>query len=168
MSRREFIKRSVQSAVLLYSAVELPAVCADAQRAQLKSLPAFLDTLIPADSTPSASQLGLDQALIQHATRIENYTRLLELGCEWLDKTSVDLHGANFDGLAQAQRESVVTLAEAGPDSTIPNMFFERVWFDLLGLYYASPASWDGLISSPPQPVGYPDYTRPPNRRSRG
>ena len=138
-------------------------------RSRLKSLPVFLDTLIPADSTPSATELGLDQALLRHAANIENYTRLLELGCEWLDNTSMNLHGAPFDDAKPSQREAIVTLAESSAGNAIPKIFFERVRFDLFGLYYASPESWDGLgISSPPQPKGYLDFIKPPQRRTRG
>lgn len=138
-------------------------------RGRLDSLPAFVDTLIPADSTPSATQLGLDRTLIRHAEGIENYTRLLELGCEWLDQAATVRHRAPFHALRHDLREAIVTLAEGNPANSIPRMFFERVKFDLLGLYYASPASWNGLgIASPPQPRGYPDFTRPPQRRTRG
>lgn len=176
MSRRGFLKRSLKSAVLLYCAVELPISYAatprgesESPRGRLTSLPSFLDTLIPADATPSATQLGLDRALVQHAERIENYTRLLELGCEWLDETSVKLHGARFDGLKHLQREAVVTLAETSPEKSIPRIFFERIRFDLFGLYYTTPASWAGLgISSAPQPHGYMDFTQEPRRRTRG
>lgn len=138
-------------------------------RGRLDSFPAFVDTLIPADATPSATQLGLDRALIRHAEGIENYSRLLELGCEWLDQTATTRHGARLHALRADRREAIVTLAESNPPNSIPRMFFERVKFDLLGLYYASPASWNGLgISSPPQPNGYPDFTRPLQRRTRG
>ena len=176
MIRREFIKRGLESAVLLYCAVELPLSHAIEARGQspslrdpLKSLPTFLDTLIPADSTPAATQLGLDRALARHASGIENYTRLLELGCEWLDNSSTKLHGVYFDGLKAAQREAIVTLAETSSKNSIPQLFFERVSFDLFGLYYASPASWQGLgLSSAPQPQGYVNFTQPPQRRTRG
>lgn len=169
MDRREFLRQ----AVLLYCAVELPAAYADAPRSMpratrrpLDSLPAFLDTLIPADSTPSASQLGLDRALARHAQEIENYPRLLELGCAWLDEVAARLHGGSFDGLRPPQQEAVVTLAEASAANSIPRLFFERVRFDLFGLYYASPASWQGLgIASAPQPAGYMDFARPPRTR---
>ena len=81
----------------------------------------------------------------------------------------MQLYHVNFDGLDQARRDAVVTFAESSPEKSIPHLFFERVRFDLLGLYYASPASWAGLgISSPPQPNGYPDYMKPPRERSRG
>jgi hypothetical protein len=175
MIRREFLRRGLESALLLYCAVELPAAAAVEPRAgqdslrRLEAWRAFVDTLIPADSTPSATQLGLDRALEQHAESIENYPRLLALGCEWLDTTATRLHGASFDRLKLTQQEAVVTLAETSPENSIPRMFFDRVRFDLMGLYYAAPASWDGLgISSPPQPAGYPDFARAPRKRGRG
>lgn len=174
MIRREFIRRGLESAVLLYCAVELPIACAaetrnPSPRNRLEPLPAFVDTLIPADSTPSATQLGLDRALARHAETIENYTRLLELGCDWLDTTATTLHGTSFDRLKPPQREAIVTLAESSPENSIPRIFFERIRFDLMGLYYASPASWAGLgISAPPQPAGHPDFAQAPRGRGRG
>jgi hypothetical protein len=171
MSRRKFIKRGLGSAAVLYCAVELRALYA-APNAEpprrLRSLRAFLDTLIPADSTPSASQLGLEELLLRHAEGIENYPRLLELGCVWLDETSLRLYGRHFDGLEPKQMVAVVTLAEGSPADIIARMFFERVRFDLMGLYYAAPASWQGLGISAPQPAGHLDFERPPRRPARG
>lgn len=176
MIRREFIKRGLGSAVLLYCAVELPLAYAaeprdrpGPSRGRPEALPAFVDTLIPADSTPSASQLGLDAALARHAESVENYTRLLELGCEWLDATAKRLHGVSFAHLKSSLREAVVTLAETSPENSIPRIFFDRVRYDLMGLYYAAPASWDGLgLEAPPQPAGYPDFAKAPRKHGRG
>jgi hypothetical protein len=171
MSRREFIKRGLGSAAVLYCAVELPALQAaspEQSPRRLQSLRAFLDTLIPADSTPSASQLGLEQELLRHAQSIDNYPRLLELGCEWLDDTSLGMYGGAFHRLAPSQMIEVVTLAQSSPADAIARKFFERVRLDLMGLYYAAPASWKGLGVSAPQPQGHLDFARPPRRSAHG
>ena len=176
MQRREFLKRGWESAVLLYCAVELPPADAAAPprppaltHSSLTTLTAFIDTLIPADATPSASQLGLEPALRRHAAAIENYPRLLELGCEWLDATGMRLHRAGFAALPATRREAVVTLAETSPTNSIARIFFDRVRFDLFGLYYASPASWEGLgFDSPPQPVGYLNFAQPVKKPGHG
>ncbi len=171
MSRRKFIKRGLGSAAVLYCAVELPALYAASSAEpprRLRSLRAFLDTLIPGDSTPSASELGLENLLLRHARDIENYPHLLELGCEWLDETALKLYSRSFDGLDSKQMIAVVTLAEGSPADVIARMFFERVRLDLMGLYYAMPASWTGLGISAPQPAGHLDFERPPRRPMRG
>ncbi len=170
MDRRTYLKHSLQSVVLLTCLVKLPAEAAWLPLQQnLNALPAFLDTLIPEDMTPSASQLGLHQALIRHAQGVENYTRLLELGCQWLDGQSQMQHRVKFDALPPMRQEGIVVMLEASAKDSIPKMFFDRVLSDLMGLYYAQPASWPGLgIDSPPQPKGYPDYVKPLHRKTRG
>lgn len=170
MNRRAYLKHSLQSVALLTCLVKLPVEAAWLPIPQnLNALPAFLDTLIPQDATPSASQLGLHQTLIRHAQGIENYTRLLELGCQWLEAQSQMQSQAKFDALQPLQQEAIVVMAEASPKDSIPKMFFDRVLSDLMGFYYAQPASWSGLgIDSPPQPKGYPDYVKPLHRKARG
>lgn len=171
MKRRTYLKRGLQSMALLACEVKLPAAHAAAPSAlpNLEALPAFLDILIPEDTTPSASQLGLHGKLIQHAKGIENYTRLLELGCQLLDGLSQARYRVNFNALAPAQGEPLVMMVEASPKGSIPEMFFTRVLSDLFGFYYSHPASWPGLgLDSPPQPNGYPDYAKPMQRRTLG
>lgn len=169
MKRREFIKLGLQSAVLLSCAVKAPPVWAAASGQPLKSFAAFADTLIPEDESPSASALGLDRELIRHAEGVENYTRLLLLGCWWLDEQAATFMQSDFDALTSERREVVVTTAEVSPPGSIPRMFFERVRQDLFGFYYAHPASWKSLgLEAPPQPAGNPDYMKHPQGRVRG
>ncbi|OGB24698.1 MAG: hypothetical protein A3I66_18075 [Burkholderiales bacterium RIFCSPLOWO2_02_FULL_57_36] len=110
----------------------------------------------------------MQQRLVNHAKTIENYSRLLELGCQWLDAQSKTIYQQNFEMLTYQQREAIVTIAEASPKNAIPKMFFDRVLSDLFVFYYAHPAAWPGLgIDSPPQPKGYADYMKKPARKVR-
>lgn len=171
MKRRDFLKHGLQSFVLVSSAVALPEAGAGTQlaAAERRIFRSYIDTLIPADTTPSASQLGLDNQLIQHARGIENYPELIALGCQWLKSQSLASFRAGFEQLPEARREKIVRLAENSAHASIPRQFFERVKSDLFGFYYAHPASWVGLqLASPPQPAGYPDYIARPKRRLHG
>ena len=44
----------------------------------------FLDTLIPEDVSPSATQINLDADLLEHAKTIQNYEKLIFRGCNGL------------------------------------------------------------------------------------
>ena len=57
------------------------------------TLGAWLDTLIPADETPSATQLGVDKLLITSARADGDYLALLTFGRIWLD-LEAHQHGA--------------------------------------------------------------------------
>ncbi len=163
MKRREFIKNGLQLASLLSVVKHANANTARFKKDTPSSeLSAFIDTLIPEDSTPSASQLGLEQKLIHLADGIENYPKLLSLGREWLNLQSEASYKRQFTDLTNTQMISVVQLAENNPAHSISNLFFNRVKMDLFSLYYTEPLSMGGLaINSPPQPDGYMNYTKP-------
>lgn len=165
MKRRKFFNKGLKSLALFSFAANVPVIHAASvmARSPLACLSAFVDTLIPLDSTPSASQLGIQTRLVEHAKTVENYSRLLELGCQWLNMQAQSIYGVPFDGLSSVQREAIVTMAETSPHQSIPKMFFDRVLSDLFALYYAHPGSWPGLgIDSPPQPKGYVRYAQRP------
>ena len=129
----------------------------------LDSFSSFLDTLIPEDETPSASALGVGADIVNLAKSITNYTKLLELGCQWLDANAQSLGFDDFTALPQVAKDSVVAKAERASETDIGKIFFDRVYADALRFYYSNPDSWTSLgISSPPQPIGYPDYDKPP------
>ena len=130
-------------------------------------LTAFLDTLMPADETPAASELGVDKTLLDKAETDRRYRRLLTRGCDWLDNMAVNTYQTHFTALTEQQRIHVVKLMERSEPGTLARVFFSRLRTDLFEHYYSQPASWKGLdIDRPPQPNGYPDYNRPPATRS--
>ncbi len=160
MKRRTFIKRGIQSASLLYffpfcniyANTTDKEICPD-------NFPVFIDTLIPEDETPSASQLHMHTKLIGHAKTIKNYPALIRLGCDWLNLHANTTYALTFETLNEQQRIATVLLAEQSALGSIPRLFFDRIRTDLFQFYYADPQSWKGLgINSPPQPAGYPDY----------
>lgn len=123
----------------------------------IPTLQSFLDVLIPRDSTPSASDINLDQKLINKASGIANYHRLLVEGTQWLNAQSLKYWGLPFNELPADNKEKLVDAAFKAPVGTLPQVFMTWVRDDAMQLYYSDPRSWPGLaISHPPQPNGYP------------
>jgi hypothetical protein len=132
-------------------------------RISLGALAPYLDTLIPADSTPSATQLGADQAILAKAQQRLQLARLVGLGCVWLDQQAVDRGAADFASLPPAEREAVVALAEGSPSGSMPQAFFTFTQQQVFSHYYAQRESWPGLgFDGPPQPAGFADFAQPP------
>jgi hypothetical protein len=126
----------------------------------------LLDTLIPADETPAASGLGLDRELLAAARRRPEYWRLIEQATAWLDAAARRLGATSFAAAGENVCLRVVRQAEQEPAGSLPREMFDRVREDALTLYYTHPATWLALgYSGPPQPVGFPDFERPPPTR---
>ena len=105
--------------------------------APLQSLPAFLDTLLPEDQSPSATQMGVDCRLLALTTG-RRERRLLLKGCLWLDRRAMDRYGRTFMALDDSGREAIVAeAATAGPGS-LPRAFFTVFRAEAFHLYYAS------------------------------
>lgn len=165
MKRRDFVKLGMHSVTLLstWSASSSMANATSSQQTLSQVLITFIDTLIPEDSTASASQLGLDKVLLEYAATIENYPELIKLGCEWLNEQSVMSYQDSFLNLSEPQRTRIVVMAEQATALSIEKQFFERVKMDLFRLYYSNPTTWSGIaFDNPPQPKGYPDYADKP------
>lgn len=163
-TRRAFIKLLSLGLLLRYP----PVVFAGPGRQDHeKILTAFLDTLMPADETPAASELRIDQTLLQKSDGDRQYRRLLRHGCNWLEKTARQQYRAGFAALSEQQRVRIVELMEQARSRSIARVFFNRVRTDLFEHYYSHPDSWKGLgIDRPPQPEGYPDYDKAPAANS--
>lgn len=133
---------------------------------QLKiTFAAFLDTLIPADETPSATALGIDRLLLAEAVGRTNYPELLAEGTAWLESEAAAAGLAHFAAAADAVRERIVASAFAAEQGTLPRVFAEFMRQDAMRLYYAQPGSWPGMIDGPPQPLGYLSVDLPPERK---
>lgn len=165
MKRRQFLTLGLQSLPLLTMGAAFSAQPASLTLPH-STLLALIDTLIPADETPSASGLGLDRQLMRHAETVENYMALLALGCQWLDNQAQASHRLAFAHLTASQRTSIVTLAENSAAGSIPRQLFEHVRVDLFTFYYSHPAILPSLgLRGAPQPFGYPDYASAPKKK---
>jgi hypothetical protein len=164
LGRRTFLRLLLGLAAVAPARVLLAAPAEETVRQiSLSALTPYLDTLIPEDGMPSASQLGVDQALIALVRRQQRYARLVGLGCLWLDEQARARGAENFAALPEAEREALVARAEQSPVSSLPRVFFTFTQRQAFTHYYAQPAAWAGLgFAGPPQPVGFPDFAKPP------
>ena len=146
----------------------LPAHARQQTSAQPSSetLKAYLDTLIPADETPSASQLGVDQWMLAKGRKDEGYQLALVVGTTWLDEQARERGARDFASLDLSARETVVARAAEADSESVENLFFEITRTDAFLHYYAQPESWRGITGyqGPPQPQGYTDYYLPPQK----
>jgi hypothetical protein len=165
ISRRRFLLFSV--ALGLFARL-LPARARQQTSAQPSSetLRAYLDTLIPADETPSASQLGTDRWMLAKGRKDEGYQLALVVGTTWLDEQARERGTRDFVSLDLSAREAVVTRAAGADSESVENLFFEITRTDAMQHYYAQPESWRGIpgYQGPPQPLGYMDYYLPPQK----
>jgi hypothetical protein len=168
ISRRRFLRISIGAGLLASSGYVWKALYwpSGLTPEEVRTLSSCLDTLIPADESPAASQVGVTEQIISRSSEERKYLVLLKRGCSWLDKAA-GRHGApDFASLSEEKREQVLGTAQAEPEDSIPRGFFERMRHDAFFYYYAHPESWVGLgYSRPPQPLGYPDYASPPKGR---
>ena len=164
LSRRGFLRLLLALSALLPARLLLAAPVDKAtRRISVRALGPYLDTLIPEDSTPSATQLGVDKALIDLARKRPQVARLIGLGCAWLDAQASERGAEGFAALDAAGREAVVALAEQSPARSLPRAFFELTQRQAFSHYYAQPAAWNGLgFAGPPQPMGFLDFAEPP------
>lgn len=133
------------------------------------ALKAWVDTLIPADATPSGSALGVDRRMQATAQRSPGGMQLLEQGIAWLDRQSRADFGRDFAQLDEAGRESVAARAASAAQGSLPRVFFEQTRANAFSHYYAQPASWRGIpgYQGAPQPRGFMDQAEPPRATRR-
>ena len=127
----------------------------------------FLDTLIPADETASASELGLDKAILSSISKQSGYHKLITQGCAWLELIADKRYKQEFVLLNEAARIAIVKEAEASAGNSMQNVFFRAVRDDVFARYYAMPAVWASLgYGGPPQPHGFPDHDQQPRQNT--
>lgn len=161
LSRRDFLKWPIVMWVL---ARWFPARAATspAQQAPAATLGAWLDTLIPADETPSATQLGVDRMMLAAAANDPDYRIVLDFGRKWLDVQAQARGAKDFAALDTAAREAVAARA-AGAGEAPEYYFYISTREEAFKFYYSQPESWPGMgYRGPPQPLGHMDYTRKP------
>ena len=136
-------------------------------RFAVSTLRAYVDVLIPADETPSGTELAVDKRLLAVAGRQHDYGRLLEMGLDWLNIRARERFGSNFSDLNESGREAIVGEAATARYDTVQRVFFERTRADAFFHYYGRPESWHGIsyYRGPSQPLGYMDYAKPPRAK---
>ncbi|MEO6696463.1 MAG: gluconate 2-dehydrogenase subunit 3 family protein [Gammaproteobacteria bacterium] len=170
LPRRQFLKLTLGAALVAWSGYLVQRILwpSPLGKDELHSLAYFLDTLIPADQTPSATALDVDKKIAAAASLDHRLRRLIKTGCAWIDAQAEDHYGVeNFSALSETERDHIVALAAAEKMETLPRVFFERLRQDAFSHYYAQPAAWIGLpYAGPPQPKGHLDFYLPPRTSS--
>lgn len=163
-TRRDLIRHLAALSAWVPASVLLAAPTGTSEADQaLRALGSFLDTLLPADTTPGATQLEVDKAIITQARANKRLQRLLTLGCAWLDTQAKERGAEDFAALAQPDRDAIVSAAEMSPAQSLPRAFFEQTRSLAFFHYYARPETWPGMAyAGPPQPRGFLDFTQPP------
>jgi len=128
-----------------------------------RTLGALLETLIPADGTPSALEVGVLEKIINQATSDPKYERMLRSGCLWFDMKARERGSPGFNELSGDARDAVLAHAASGTRKSPERRFFTRIRLDIFSYYYAEPITWKPLnYPGPPQPNGFRDYVLPP------
>jgi hypothetical protein len=123
----------------------------------------LIDTLVPADESPGAVELGIHTAIETSVRRHANYQELLLNGVAWLDRESERRFQARFSELAGEDREFLLTVAETSPRTSAQRQLFTVLRNDVMQRYYTHADAWAQLgYQGPPQPLGFMDYSKPP------
>jgi len=154
----ELRRRLLKVIGAFFLAVTLPVAPASAETqssaTKRHTFTAFLNILLPRDvHTGSASDLKVDRILWVFAALDPRFSRLIDLGCLWLNMTGT----GRFDDLSIADRNTVVEWMANSDWNQIPRRFYELVRQLAVEIYYSDPGALGGLpIKSPPQFLGYP------------
>lgn len=133
---------------------------------QNQTLDAFLETLIPADTTPSALQAGVKEKIIAKAETMPRLEGLIQYGCLWLDKKAIERGSTGFPTLSEGDRETVVAIAASAGRKSKARSFFATMRHLAFSYYYSEPAIWKDLhYPGPPQPKGFKNYYLQPKRK---
>jgi hypothetical protein len=164
VSRRQLLKYSLLAA-LFGRLLPVRAARQESMPAMETTLRVWLDILIPADETPSASQLGVDRILLGKGREDDSYRQGLAYGVTWLDRQARALGKQDFLSLDDSERLAIAKRAAAAGLDTPQGQFFAVTRADAFRYYYARPEGWRGLAGyrGPPQPLGYMKYYRPPD-----
>ncbi|UCE78583.1 MAG: gluconate 2-dehydrogenase subunit 3 family protein [Nitrospiraceae bacterium] len=165
ISRRLFLKLSIGAGLLASSGYIFKTVLWPSQVTpdETKTLASYLDTLIPPDITPGAVELNVHEMIISKTRTDRKYRRLIKKGCRWLDTEAGSFNADRFASLGELNRQKIVKIASQGKRDSLTGIFFERTRLDAFFYYYGTIQSWKSLgYEGPPQPIGFPDYTSPP------
>ena len=171
-SRRTILKLSILAGLALGRAkmtLAGPLKSLPAEKQPLyenRTLAALLNTLIPADQTPSALEAGVKEKIIDKAAAAPKYENMIRSGCLWLDMKARQQGNDSFAELSDHEREAVLEHAASGSRNSPAYRFFASIRYDAFYYYYAEPVTWKSLrYPGPPQPNGFKDYVLPPRRK---
>jgi hypothetical protein len=161
-SRREFLRDLLLAAafaaggVTLWWRTRLPSL-ADSK----STLAALVDTLLPADDTPGAIELGVADAVFEALQADPHQTDLARAGLKWFDRAA----DQPFAQLPLPARNEILAGAAGADRTKVERAFVDQLRHLTLGFYLSHPQCLKGLAyAGPPLPAGYPDQTTAPRR----
>ncbi|WP_160172724.1 gluconate 2-dehydrogenase subunit 3 family protein [Methylomarinum vadi] len=130
-----------------------------------KALQTYIDLLLPEDEWPGALQLGAEQIIIDKALQDPSFGRLIRKGVLWLNFLAKKLNVDDFADLPQLAQLKIIALSEKGNANSLPNQFYQSVRQEVFTFYYSHPEIMRHFrYARPPQPLGFPDFTKPPQQ----
>lgn len=125
----------------------------------------YLDILLPEESgSPSATRLGVDKSLLQQVRASKRLSKIIALGCVWLDQQAQKVGAKDFTALAEDKQIAIVSTAEQSMIKSLPRVFFYWTHRSALQHYYSRSESWRSLgYTGPPQPEGFIGHDQPPS-----
>lgn len=126
-----------------------------------QTLVAFFDTLVP------DAGIGTDMDTRLAGLDVESERKRLVDVCEWLDAAARRVGADSFALLDEARRNAVLQEASVLDPSSPMRRFFDSTRRLVFTLHYGKAGSWPAVgYAGPPQPIGFPDYARPPRSGS--
>jgi len=161
-SRRQFLRDLLLAAAFAASGItlwwrgRLPSL-ADGE----PTLLALVDTLLPADDSPGALDLGVDKQVLRALAAEAHLSDLARAGLQWFDSAAA----RPFAQLPLPARSELVARAASADRAKVERAFVDQLRHLTLGFYLAQPQSLQGLAyAGPPMPAGYPDQAIAPQR----
>jgi hypothetical protein len=157
LSRRRFLQ------ITAAGAAAGPLGCAETQPLEsdllASMLEAYIDTLLPADSTPGALQLGVPAQIRDLLRRKRALVPVYYSGLKWLAAQAPQ--GKGFASLDLAERDALVTKISVQSDDMLARFFHKSLRHAMM-FYYSNPQSWEPFGLDAPQPAGFMDYAQAP------
>ena len=119
----------------------------------IRTFHGFIEVLLPEDGiSPSGSSVGVADDLLKLSRDNELYSKLIALGCSWLDSTGT----GSFSELSEADQITVVQWMTTSDYNQIPRRFYHLTRQAAMELYFSGEHATNGLpLNSAPQPDGY-------------
>lgn len=124
---------------------------------------ALVDTIVPADESPGAIDLGLDKQILEQISRNSVFFGRVESTLSALDGQSINQFHQLFLNLNLEQRTAIVNqLLQTRGRSTEDQIILSSLREKVITAFYRHQTAFDMLAYHPPSQGGYPDYARPP------
>ncbi len=165
IDRREALRWSLGLSLLAASGAVFKSLLwpAPISAAESLALRAYATIFLPPAGMSAEAMAELVQDLVAAADTDRSLRRVLRRGMAWLEARAGESGAADYAAMAPDLAARVLPAAASAAPGSVPRVFYERLRWELFRRYYARPQTLAALkLSGPPQPLGFPDYTRAP------